>query len=113
MKAFNRNSGKELARNLSVADTIFTRAKGLLGRRSLLQGEGLLIRPCKGVHTFLMKFPIDVVFLDRQNRIIETVEHLQPQRMTRVLLASAGVLELPAGTVQASDTVIGNLIVMD
>ena len=110
MRAFNRDSGRELARNLSVAKTVFSRAKGLLGRKALPHGEGLLIKPCKGVHTFLMKFPIDVVFLDKQNRIIATVTNLLPQRMTKMLLSSYCVIELPSGTVQASGTVIGNVI---
>jgi len=112
MRALNGDSGKELARTLRVAATICSRAKGLLGRAALPPGEGLLIRPCKGVHTFLMKFPIDVVFLDKNNRIIETVENLQPQRMTRVWLRSAGVIELPAGTVSASESVVGNEVII-
>jgi uncharacterized protein len=113
MKAFNRTSGKELARNLSVAATLFSRTKGLLGRLALPEGEGLLIRPCKGVHTFLMQFPIDVVFLDKENRVIEAVENLQPHRMTKVLLSSMSVIELPAGTVRASETVAGNEVDID
>ncbi|HBG07424.1 MAG: hypothetical protein A2075_00905 [Geobacteraceae bacterium GWC2_58_44] len=113
MKALNLNSGRELAGRLSVAATLFSRAKGLLGRQALAQGEGLLIRPCKGVHTFLMKFPIDVVFLDKNDRIVETVENLQPYRMTRVLLGSTSAIELPAGTVSASATVVGNQVVFD
>jgi uncharacterized membrane protein (UPF0127 family) len=113
MKAFNRASGKELAANLTVADTLFSRAKGLLGKKSLPQGEGLLITPCKGVHTFLMKFPIDVVFLDEENRIIESLTDFKPHRMTKVLLACSSVLELPAGTVRASDSIIGNQIAFE
>ena len=112
MRAFNRSSGKELVRDLSVAASVFSRAKGLLGKEVLPQGEGLLIRPCKGVHTFLMKFPIDVIFLDKNNRIIAAIEDLPPQRMTRMLFSAACVLELPAGTVRASATVAGHEIVI-
>lgn len=108
MKAFNLASGKEVARNLMVAETLFSRTRGLLGKATLPEGEGLLIRPCKGVHTFLMKFPIDVLFLDKQNRIIHTIKDLKPQRMTKVLFACASVIELPTGTVRASDAVVGN-----
>jgi uncharacterized membrane protein (UPF0127 family) len=108
MRALNRSSGKELARKLIVAATVFSRAKGLLGREALLEGEGLLITPCKGIHTFFMKFPIDVLFLDKNNRIIETVENIPPHRMTRVLLLAASAIELPAGTVSASESDVGN-----
>jgi len=108
MRALNRSSGKELARKLFVAATVLSRAKGLLGRESLLEGEGLLIRPCKGIHTFFMKFPIDVVFLDKNNRILETVANIPPHRMTKVLLLATSAIELPAGTVLASESAVGN-----
>lgn len=108
MRALNRSSGKELARKLLIAGTAFSRAKGLLGRDALLEGEGLLIRPCKGIHTFFMKFPIDVVFLDKNNRIIETVENIPPHRMTNVLFLATSAIELPAGTVLASESAVGN-----
>lgn len=113
MRALNRNSGRELARDLSIAETLCSRTRGLIGRRTLAAGEGLLIRPCKGVHTFLMKFPIDVVFLDGENRIMDTVVDLQPQRMTKLLLRCQSVLELPAGTVASSATLVGNEIIFE
>lgn len=113
MRALNRDSGKEVAHNLSVAGTLWSRTRGLLWRPALSSGEGLLIRPCKGVHTFLMRYPIDVIFLNRQNRVIHTVPNLRPQRVTRVLLRSQTVLELPAGTVMASGTAAGNEIVFE
>jgi uncharacterized membrane protein (UPF0127 family) len=76
-------------------------------------GEGLLIRPCKGVHTFLMKFPIDVLFLDRENRVVKVVENLRPQRMTGLFFSSRSVLELPAGSLRASGTSAGNEVVIE
>lgn len=113
MRAINRTSGKELAGNLWLAETFLSRAKGLLGRQALSRGEGLLIRPCKGVHTLLMKFPIDVIFLDRQSRIIGTIVNLRPHRITKIMLKAASVIELPAGTVQASGAAVGNVIDID
>jgi uncharacterized protein len=112
MKARNATSGKELAGNLAVAATPFARAKGLLGRTAHSRGEGLLLKPCKGVHSFFMKFPIDVVFLDRNNLVV-AVEQLRPQRITSIFLRSACAIELPAGTVAQSGTVIGNEVVID
>jgi uncharacterized protein len=110
MRAVDLTTGGELARTLAVATTLFSRARGLLGRRELPAGEGLLIRPCRGVHTFLMKFPIDLVFLDRDNRIVATVENLRPQRLTKLLPRARAVLELPAGTIAASGSVAGNRV---
>lgn len=112
MRAFNDSTGRELAPNLLVAETLFSRCKGLLGRESLPQGEGLMIRPCMAVHTFLMKFPIDVVFLDKENRVLKAVQNLQPHRLSNIVPLSAGVIELPAGTVQKTGTVAGNQIVI-
>lgn len=113
MRAVNRTSGRELADKLCVAESILSRTRGLLGRKTLAPGEGLLLRPCTGVHTFFMKFPIDVVFLDKDNLVIEVVQHLQPHRVTKVLLASASVIELPAGTAPATGTAVGNEILFD
>lgn len=110
MRAIDRTTGRELAGRLAVATTLLSRAKGLLGKRELPVGEGLLIRPCRGVHTFLMKFPIDLVFLDGDNRIVATVENLKPQRLTKLLPRARAVLELPAGTISASGSVAGNRI---
>lgn len=113
MRAFNKSSGRMLARKLRVAQTLAARAKGLLGEKELPEGEGLLIRPCLGVHTFLMRFPIDVVFLDGTNRVLATVSDLKPHRMTGLLVKSSSALELPAGAVAASRTRPGDQIVID
>lgn len=110
MRAINGNSGLVMASELRVADTPWSRARGLLGKKGLRQGEGLLIRPCIGIHTFFMSFTIDVIFLDRDNRVLATVERLKPQRATRLVMASAGVMELPAGTVADSGTRPGDAI---
>lgn len=112
MRAFDQTSGRELAASVAVAATLFSRARGLLGRKELPPGEGLLIRPCRGVHTFLMQFPIDVVFLDRENRIVATVENLRPQRLTKLLPRARAVLELPAGAISASRSAVGNQVII-
>lgn len=105
MKAALTNSGKELATHVTVAASLPARIRGLLGRNSLPEGEGLLIRPCKGIHTFFMKFPIDAVFLDRDNRVVALYKSLQPNRLTLIYLKANSVLELPAGTLDEGVTV--------
>jgi uncharacterized membrane protein (UPF0127 family) len=110
MKATDRTSGKVLAPNLAVADTFFTRLKGLLGKQELPHGEGLWIKPCNSVHTFGMKFPIDIIFLDKNYRIIGLANGLNPNRASKVLLEASSVIELPAGTLVASKTVVGNVV---
>jgi uncharacterized protein len=109
MKAVFASGGKELATDVTVAASFTSRLRGLLGRASLPAGQGLLIKPCKGIHTFFMKFPIDVVFLDRGNRVVALHPSLPPNRMTRIYLKAASVLELPAGTL-GSDAAVGDVI---
>ncbi len=108
MKATDLTTNRILAGDLAVAETFFTRLKGLLGKTSLTETEGLWIKPCKGVHTFGMRFPIDVVFLNRDNRVVEIIRALQPNQMTRLYQDASSVIELPAGTLDSSETVIGN-----
>jgi len=110
MKAVNLRNEKILATNVKVADTIFTRMKGLLGKKELPQGEALWIKPCFSVHTFFMQFPIDVLFLNNKNEVIASVSNLLPNRVTRLYPQSFSVLELPIGIIDASDTTIGDKV---
>jgi len=84
--------------------------KGLLGKKELPQGEALWIKPCFSVHTFFMKFPIDVIFLNKKTQVIAAVRNLKPNRMTRLYPQSFSVLELPTGMIAASNTAIGDTI---
>jgi uncharacterized membrane protein (UPF0127 family) len=88
--------GRIVCGRCELADTFVTRARGLQGRAALAAGEGLLIRPSFSIHTFFMRFPIDVVFLDRGGFVLDVVPALKPWRTATRLRAKA-VLELPAG----------------
>ena len=92
-----------LASLLEVADNAKTRRKGLLGRKSLAPGEGLWIIPCESIHTLFMAFAIDLVYLDRQNRIKKLRSKVVPWRLSACLSAHS-VLELPCGTIQTTQT---------
>lgn len=110
MKAMNATNGKEIADTIVVTETMFSRMKGLLGRASLPSGEGLLITPCMGIHTFGMRFPIDVVFLNREDRIVAVRKNMLPNRMSRIYPSASSVLELPAGTLDVCGAVPGDVI---
>jgi uncharacterized protein len=84
---------------IGLADTSLTRLFGLLGRRSLEPGAGLLIRPSSGVHTFGMMFPIDVVALDRDLRVLAVWRRLRPWRVTPISLKTHSTLELAPGEI--------------
>lgn len=105
-----RNETKEtfLGNRISIADTSLSRFIGLLGRRGLNPGEGLLIRPSNGVHTLGMRFAIDVLMLDRSGTVIDVHERLVPFRMTRINWRVSDVLELPTGTIATTRTAVGD-----
>jgi len=110
MKAFNSRNGRELSADVAVAESLPERLKGLLGKKELKQGESLLIRPCYGIHTIGMGFPIDVVFLNKRNVVISAKNNFPPNRMTRFYFGAVSVLELTAGTLTATDTRVGDRI---
>jgi uncharacterized membrane protein (UPF0127 family) len=98
-----------LATHMELADSGPKRSKGLLGRSSLAPGEGLWIVPCESVHTFWMKFPIDLVYIDRKHRIRKLRTAVPPWRISACLSAHS-VLELPAGTILATKTQRGDTL---
>jgi len=93
-----------VAERATLATGMFQRMKGLLGRSELGQGEGLIIRPCNGVHTCFMRFSIDVIFLDKEGRAIKLQPELAPFKFTPIVGKSRAAMELPAGTIARSGT---------
>jgi hypothetical protein len=107
LRISNLTRQTELASCADVADSAKTRNKGLLARTSLLPGEGLWIVPCQSVHTFFMKFPIDLVYIDRNQKVKKVRGHVGPWRISTCLSAHS-IIELPAGSVSASQTISGD-----
>jgi uncharacterized protein len=111
--ARNVDTGAVVADLVAVADTRATRAVGLLNREGLEPGEGLWIVPSRGVHTLWMRFAIDLVALDDRGVVIDRVENLKPWRIRLPRRGTAGVLELPVGTLEQSRTAIGHRITFE
>lgn len=99
-----------VADNVAVADTWGSRFKGLLGRASLPEGEGLHIVPCNSIHMFFMKFPIDVAFLDEGGKVVKAVHAIKPWRATKMYFDAHSALELPAGTLARTGVAEGDLL---
>ena len=95
-----------------LAESTIARMRGLLGRTGLAPGEGMLIHPAPSVMTFFMRFPIDVVFLDREKRIVKVVPGLRPWKVTSARKAVAA-LELPAGAAEEARLRPGMLLVIE
>jgi uncharacterized membrane protein (UPF0127 family) len=100
--AFNRTREREIVSRVAVADDSVSRSRGLLGRTALSPEEGLWIVPCPMIHTFFMKFAIDVLFLDRKLRVVRILEGLKPWRLSPWVLRAHSVLELAGGRLQGS-----------
>jgi uncharacterized protein len=105
----NDRTRSAVALEVDVAATRATRRRGLLGRESFGATEGLLLIPCKAVHTVGMRFPIDVVFIDGDGRAVRIVPALAPWRIAMSARAKA-VIELAAGTAAAADIQIGDML---
>jgi len=111
-QAFNRTRQRPLATELAVADTHWTRLRGLLGLKpgQFLPGSGLWILPCHGVHSLGMRFAIDVVYLDSDRTVVYVQSGLKPWRVAPVRGKAASVLELPCGMAVETGTEVGDKI---
>ena len=105
-----REDGSIVCERCVLADTALTRMKGLLGRRELPSGEGILLKPGSSVHMAFMRFPIDAVFLDRDLRVVKIAVDLQPWRVAGNRGAKA-VLEIPAGEASRRGLTVGDRLV--
>lgn len=108
--ARNLDSGTVIAQRVIVAERRLDRAVGLLSRSHLDKGEGLLIVPCRGVHTWWMRFTIDIVALDAEGHVVDAVSSLKPWRVRLPRQGGVSVLELPEGTLLSSQTQVGHRI---
>src|SRR6516162_9312660 len=104
----NRTRGALVAANVSVADTPQSRRIGLLRHKNLEPGEGLWIYPTQAIHTFGMRFPIDVVFLDRGLRVKRVYHGLRSFQLTSFVCGARSVRELPSGSFAGTCTVVGD-----
>jgi uncharacterized protein len=104
--------GAVVCERCELADGAFARMRGLLGRKGLEPGGGMLLTPEPSVHMFFMRFPIDAVFLDRENKVVGVTHELRPWRVAGARRAYA-TLELPAGAAAAAGIEEGDLLVFE
>jgi uncharacterized protein len=110
VRVTNTTRGTTLAEQCEVARSFLARGWGLMGREALPAGAGMLIEPCSSVHSFFMRFPIDVVFADRQHRVVGLAVAMPPNRPYAGAWRARYVVELPAGTIAASGTQLGDTL---
>lgn len=108
----NETRNAVIAERADIADSSKKRKTGLLKHNCLEPGDGLWLVPCEAVHTIGMKFPIDILFLDKKRRVVKVRSNVGRWRMTGSLRAHS-VLELPAGTAEASGTQCGDQLELE
>jgi uncharacterized membrane protein (UPF0127 family) len=106
----NLSRQTDLAGRATLADSFWRRLRGLLGRDGLEHGEGLVIVPCNSVHMLGMRFPLDVLHLDKSGTVVRALPNLRPGRFGPMVWGSHMAVELPAGTIAASGTVPGDRV---
>ena len=106
----NVTRGTVLADSLDTADTFVNSLMGLMGKSCLQRGRGLWIKTCQSIHTFWMRFPIDVLFLDTQGVVVHLIESMKPFRVSRHVSKSRSVMELPVWSIRDSGTRLGDCI---
>ncbi len=108
--ALRREDGNIVCERCVLADTALARMRGLLGRRELPSGEGILLKPASSVHMAFMRFPIDAVFLDGDSRVVKVAADLQPWRVAGAR-GSKAVLEIPSGEASRRGLSVGDRLV--
>lgn len=107
----NERAEQVLASQIELAGDSKTRRRGLLGRDRLEPGHALVIAPCGSVHTFFMRFSIDVLFITRKGRVVKCAHEVRPWRIALALTAYAAI-ELPAGTLRRTGTRRGDQLLL-
>lgn len=106
--AYNETRECFLGLRITPADTMWQRLRGLMGKMKLAYDEGLWVRPSTGVHTIGLSFPVDVIYLDEQLRVVHLEEHMRAYSFAPVKTRAKSVLELPAHAIYSSQTQIGD-----
>jgi len=97
MKVKIAHNNTTISSNIRVADNPATRIIGLMFRRQPVDSDGLLLEPCNSIHTFFMRYALDIVFLNKNNEVVKVLRNLKPWRMTWIYFRASKTLELPAG----------------
>lgn len=108
VKIVNQTRASVLAEEALWAKSFWTRLRGLLGRPEPQPGQGLILDPCKSVHMWGMRYSLDVLFSDKDDRVISVEEELSPWRVSRHVKEATRVVELPVGTIRSTGTEIGD-----
>ena len=100
MRCFNPKTQEVFADDLKMNNTFFSRLTGLMFKKNLPSGSGIILKPCTQIHTCFMRFNIDVIFLDANLKVLHIIENMPPWRVSPLFLKARYTIELPAGTLK-------------
>ncbi len=107
-RVYNVTRQTWLTERTEIAETFWTRLRGLIGHAPLRPGEAMLIRPCKGVHCWFMGFPLDIIFVDPTWRVVSIAHDMQPWAVGRPIKAASFVIEMASGEAKRTQTMVGD-----
>jgi uncharacterized protein len=110
IRVLNRTRGTVLGSRVRLADGLWSRSRGFLFRPAPSAGEGILLSPCRAVHMYGVRYPLDVVFISDTGQVVATYPRLRPWRRSGIHGSAYHALELPAGTIRATGTAPGDLL---
>jgi len=110
MRITNTTRGTVLAASARKAEGFLARGRGLMFSATLPEGSGLVIEPCSSVHMFFMRYPLDVLFLDKEGRVLFMYKGIKPWRMGRVVRGARTAVELPVASIERSGTEVGDQV---
>lgn len=110
MKMISSRTQSPVVEDLRIAKTIFSRMKGLLFTDQLAPGHGLWLVPCNSIHSIGMRYSIDVIYLDKKNKIVRLTHELRPNRVGPLVWKAWSVIELPAGSLERIDVKVGDTL---
>jgi uncharacterized membrane protein (UPF0127 family) len=112
-KLMNQTQNKVLVDQLETARGLFMRMKGLIGKETIESNYGLWIKSCNSIHTFLMSFPIDVIFIDKNLKVKKCIEQIVPNKIIWPIFGARSVIELKSGFLKEHKTQVGDQLHVD
>ncbi|GIW21844.1 MAG: hypothetical protein KatS3mg068_0851 [Candidatus Sericytochromatia bacterium] len=108
LQIINTRNNKVIGSNIILGNTLLLRLIGLIGKKELKEDEGILLTPCNSIHMMFMKIPLDIIFLDSENKIIKVIENIKPWKISPIVLKAKSVLELPINSIKKNDLQIND-----
>lgn len=112
MIVINRSKQTTLARQARAARTFWQRLRGLMFQKALAEGQALVLVGDSSIHTFFMRFPIDVLYLDREGRVLRAQDSMRPWQLGPLVRGCRYIVELPPATIRRTQTEVGDLIAL-